>query len=79
MKALISPDEQVYDINQNYIGQRIAQVEPNDKIFDVAPPLYWMDCNDYVNPNDYCYNNNTMLIVKINTQQELIDATEIVY
>jgi hypothetical protein len=27
--------------------QRIAQVEPDDKTFDVAPPLHWVSC-----PND---------------------------
>jgi hypothetical protein len=27
--------------------QRIAQVEPDDKVFDVASPLHWVNC-----PND---------------------------
>jgi hypothetical protein len=26
--------------------QRVAQVEPNDKIFEVAQPLHWVDCSD---------------------------------
>jgi len=41
MKALISPDEIVIDCN-NSQGKRIAQVEQND--FEVASPLYWVDC-----------------------------------
>ena len=34
MKALISPNE----------NNRIAQVEPDESIFPVAPPLFWTDC-----------------------------------
>jgi hypothetical protein len=26
--------------------QRVAQVEPDNKIFQVAEPLYWLDCPD---------------------------------
>jgi hypothetical protein len=26
--------------------QRVAEVEPDDKMFDVAPPLHWVDCPD---------------------------------
>ncbi|CAB4129479.1 hypothetical protein UFOVP118_70 [uncultured Caudovirales phage] len=36
MQALISP-EQI---------DRIAQVEPDDKVFPVAEPLYWTPCPD---------------------------------
>lgn len=79
MKALISPNEQVNGAN-GYLGQRIAQVEPNENIFPVAPPLYWLDCNDDVNASEYYFDNNDDLIKKIpNQEQELIDATEIVY
>jgi hypothetical protein len=45
MKALISPNEKVYDYESN-VGQRIAQVESDDKIFAVASPLHWVDCPD---------------------------------
>lgn len=45
MKALISPNEKVTDYEGN-VGIRIAQVEPDNKIFDVAVPLFWMDCPD---------------------------------
>jgi hypothetical protein len=44
MKALISPDEIVVDYQGNQ-GTRVAQVE--QEIFEVAPPLYWVEC-----PND---------------------------
>jgi hypothetical protein len=25
---------------------RVAEVEPDDKVFEVAAPLYWLDCPD---------------------------------
>lgn len=36
MKALISPQE----------NNRIAQVEPDNLVFEVAQPLYWTTCPD---------------------------------
>ncbi|NDB58391.1 hypothetical protein EB001_08085, partial [bacterium] len=64
-KALISPNEQVYDVSVDpnvYLGERIAEVAENE--FPVAPPLYWLDCEDYVNANNYYYDNNTKLITE---------------
>jgi hypothetical protein len=26
--------------------QRVAQIEPDNKIFDVAQPLHWVDCSE---------------------------------
>ena len=43
MKALISPLEQTTDYMGN-IGCRVAQVE--QFAFEVAEPLYWIDCPD---------------------------------
>jgi len=43
MKALISPNEKVTDYLGN-VGERVAQVEPDDQAFPIAPPLYWTDC-----------------------------------
>ena len=43
MKALISPLEQVIDYMGNS-GCRVAQVE--SFAFEVASPLYWIDCSD---------------------------------
>jgi hypothetical protein len=45
MKALVSPQEKRTDYQGN-VGERIAQVEPNDKTFGVAQPLFWTDCPD---------------------------------
>jgi hypothetical protein len=58
MKALISPNE---SFNLSWISswdndtpvyseildcQRVAEVEPDNKVFDVAPPLHWVSCPD---------------------------------
>ena len=42
MKALISPNEKVTDYEGN-VGERVAQVEPDDKTFPGAAPLFWID------------------------------------
>ena len=62
MKALISPNESfdlrwvsswvkeddvwtpVY--SEIFNCERVAEVEPDDKIFEVAPPLHWVSCPD---------------------------------
>lgn len=41
-RALISPNE------INPYGQRVSQVENVGNDFEVAEPLYWMDCDDEV-------------------------------
>ena len=43
MKALISPEEKRIDYQGN-VGERIAQVEQT--AFEVAAPLFWIDCPD---------------------------------
>lgn len=42
MKALISTNEQAES------GYRVAQVEPDDKIFEVHSKLFWIDCPDNI-------------------------------
>ena len=49
MKALICPNEPVRN------GYRIAQVEPDNNIFSVAEPLYWLNCNDDVVADQWYY------------------------
>lgn len=34
---------------------RVAEVEPDNKVFEVAQPLYWIDCADDCNPNDFYF------------------------
>lgn len=46
MKALISPDEIVYnEITNEILGSRIAQIVSDNQIFEVAEPLFWVDCD----------------------------------
>jgi hypothetical protein len=46
-KALICPNEPVNFFDEK-TGYRIAQTEQSENIFDVAEPLYWVDCADEV-------------------------------
>lgn len=52
MKALISP------IQENLI----VQVEEDNKIFDVASPLYWLTCSDNVTAYNYQYLENQYVV-----------------
>jgi hypothetical protein len=57
MKALISPQE------PKEFGYRVAQVEQQE--FEVAPPLFWVPCADYVLPNQYWYDPSDEQIKQI--------------
>ena len=53
-KALISPNEKTSDPNNgNILGIRIAQV--SDESFEVALPLYWIDCSDDIQADFYYF------------------------
>jgi hypothetical protein len=56
MKALISPNE------PSQTGYRVAQVEPDDKVFEVAQPLFWADCDDDVVADHFWYDLETKTI-----------------
>lgn len=58
-KALISPNEKVYDYEGNYLGERIAEVSDNE--FPVALPLYWIDCDNNVIAELYYFDTTTDL------------------
>jgi hypothetical protein len=47
MKALISPNE------PRETGYRVAEVEPQE--FEVAQPLFWVDCADDVIADQFWY------------------------
>ena len=53
MKALISPIEQKADDSGNIVGVRV--VEKNLTGFDVASPLFWIECEDTIVPDDSYY------------------------
>jgi hypothetical protein len=54
MKALISPNE------PRQAGYRIAEVAQNS--FEIAPPLFWVDCSDDVIADLYWYDPATQSI-----------------
>jgi hypothetical protein len=66
MKALISPEEQVNT------GYRVAQVEENE--FEVAPPLFWVDCSNEVIQDQFWY-DPTDEQIKPNPIAEQIEPT----
>ena len=60
MKALISPQEQIY-INNVMVGSRIADVSNN--AFDVAEPLFWVNCNNSIIGDQYYYSTDKIITV----------------
>lgn len=72
--ALISPNEKVYFENQE-IGERIAQIEPDGQTFEVALPLYWMPCEDDVKADLYYLANDGTIQPNPNYMEAPIDVT----
>ena len=55
-KALINPNEKALNKNTwEPIGIRIAQV--SNEAFDVALPLYWIDCDDSIEADVYYFDS----------------------
>lgn len=62
-KALISPSEIILDPNtQEELGWRVAQVS---KPFEVASPLFWVDCTSDVVANEWYYDPTDQQIKQI--------------
>jgi hypothetical protein len=55
-KALISPNEHV-DIDDEHIGYRVAEVTNGE--FEVASPLFWIDCPDGCLADIWYYNTES--------------------
>jgi hypothetical protein len=69
-KALISPEEEVYHITEgDFLGYRVAQVE--DNAFDVCEPLFWVDCDDHIVADRWCYDKDTKKMVEVPLPPEL--------
>lgn len=62
-QALISPNETTYSYDGTPLGQRIAQV--NNLTFDVAPPLFWVECADDVVADQFYYADGIILPVPV--------------
>lgn len=61
--ALISPNEQVYKYDGTLLGVRVAEV--CDTPFEVAPPLFWVECADDVVADQFYYDTNTQTIIAV--------------
>jgi len=73
MKALISPDEKIYDLENNVIGDRVAYFY--EESFDVASPLFFFDVEDSFADKDsqfYFYDTVTNQVCLI--PQEIVDG-----
>lgn len=74
MKALISPDEKVFcitawNMDTNPITPIYTEIPNSDRVaevcnttFEVASPLFWIDCADNVIADVYYYDNSDQTI-----------------
>ena len=72
--ALISPNE------PRETGYRVAGVQ--DDAFEIASPLFWVDCADDVVQDLYWFDpsdNTIKLLEPLPEEQVLTDASQIVY
>jgi len=59
MFALISPDEIQLGNNGEILGQRVAQI--SEEIFEVAPPLFWIEFTTQDHPVIYYYKDDQIM------------------
>ena len=71
-KALISPNEKVYDYEATLIGERIVEVAGST--FDVADPLFWVDCVDDVTAEWYYWSGSECLSIPIPPEPPLANT-----
>ena len=64
-KALISPKELVYKYDGTLLGQRVAQVA--DQSFEIALPLFWIDCDDSVIADQFYYDGSSIQPIPVKT------------
>jgi len=74
MKALISPQETVYADDGAVLGQRVAQVD--EEGFEVAQPLFWVDCPDDCVQDKWYYVNGE-LVKKAQPEVTLDSVTDL--
>lgn len=61
--ALISPNESVYSYDGTFLGERVADVKKTS--FDIAPPLFWVECADDVVADQFYYSDGNILSVPV--------------
>ena len=70
MKALISPNELVYKYDGAILGSRVAQV--GTESFEIALPLFWVECGNEVIADQYYYANDGIKIIPSNPESVVI-------
>ena len=60
-RALISPDEITNSYDGSPLGSRVAMVA--DTCFEVALPLFWVDCDDDVLADVFYWDGNAIVPV----------------
>ena len=66
--ALISPNETVISYDGMALGQRVAEVSVAP--FDVAPPLFWVECAEDVTADAFFYADGAILSTPVPPQPE---------
>lgn len=59
--ALVSPNEVAYSYDGTPLGARIAEVTTQS--FDVASPLFWVECSDDVISDQFYWNGNDCIAI----------------
>jgi hypothetical protein len=77
MKALISPEETVFYFDGT-TGYRVAQVHETG--FEIAEPLFWIDCADDVVADQFYYDpsDSTIKAVPVKPKEPVGDAPNVI-
>jgi hypothetical protein len=73
MKALISPNELIYKYDGTVLGNRVAQVGAES--FEIAPPLFWVECSNEVVVDQYYYANDEIILIPSKPEIIVVTAT----
>ena len=49
--------------------QRVAQVEPDNRVFEVAQPLFWVDCPDNCAQDQWYYKDGQVQIKPLDVEK----------
>lgn len=68
MKALISPNEKVYNYDDPRVEVGIRVAEVTDSPFPIAEPLFWVDCDETIIADSFYYNDGKFYLVPTKTR-----------
>lgn len=74
MHALISPNEQVISYDGTVLGARVAEVSAAP--FDIAPPLFWVECVDDVVADQFYFADGVISLVPVKPDPEPVPVVE---